>query len=101
MKKVSISKIFLIFPSLVLTSCGYGLKEVYDGVPYNSTNFVENYYRVWDKTIDHRNDGNKITKTLDTRVLDYEKDSVFTRMNNDEDYKHFQKCEMKRWISKI
>ena len=94
MKKVLISKIFLIFPSLVLTSCGYGLKEVYDGVPYNSTNFVENYYRVWDKTIDHRNDGNKITKTLDTRVLDYEKDSVFTRMNNDEDYKHFQKCEM-------
>ena len=53
MKKLSISKFLLIVPSLILTSCGYGLKEVYNGVPYNSSNFVDNYYRVWNKNIDY------------------------------------------------
>ena len=97
MKKMnSASKILLIFPSLVITSCGYGLKEVYNGVPYNSSNFVDNYYMVWDKNIDYRKSNNSITKTEETRVLDYDKDKVFIRMNDDSDYKHFQECE-KNW----
>lgn len=98
MKKNSISKIFLIFPSLVITSCGYGLKEVYDGVPYNNTNFVDNYYMVWDKNIDYRNSNNSITKTEEKRVLDYNNDKVFMRMDDANDYKHFQDCES-NWFS--
>lgn len=96
--KHSASKILLIFPSLVLTSCGYGLKEVYDGIPYNSTNFTENYYMVWDKNIDYRKDNNSITKTEEKRILDYDKDKVFLRMNDDDDYKHYQECE-KNWLT--
>ncbi len=100
MKKHSISKIFLLFPSLVLTSCGYGLKEVYEGIPYNSTEFTENYYRVWDKSIDYRQEQNKITKTLETRILEQEKDKVFVKPFAGEgfetDYENFKICE-KNW----
>ena len=42
--KLSRFKILLIAPSILLTSCGYGLKETYKGVPYNSTNYEENYF---------------------------------------------------------
>ena len=51
MKKLSPFKLLLIAPSIIITSCGYGLKEVYDGVPYNSSNFFENYYENWDNKI--------------------------------------------------
>ena len=43
-----IFRILLFFPALVLTSCGYGLKQIYDGNLYNSPIWENNYYRVYD-----------------------------------------------------
>ena len=42
MKKSFLFKLLIIAPALIVTSCGYGLKEVYSGIPYNSTNYFEN-----------------------------------------------------------
>ena len=82
MKKLSPFKLLLIAPSIIITSCGYGLKEVYNGVPYNSSNFLENYYSVWDKKINPYLEGNKITKIETEHELDYSKDYVFTSMSD-------------------
>ena len=49
--KLSRYKLLLVFPALALSSCGYGLKQTYKGVPYNSTVFAENYYNVWNNDI--------------------------------------------------
>ena len=70
MKKFSSFRLLIIAPSLLLSACGYGLKEVYKGVPYNSSNFRENYYNVWNASINPYADGHKITKTEETRVID-------------------------------
>ena len=70
MKKSSSFKILLFAPALLLSSCGYGLKEVYKGVPYNSTVFEENYYNVWNSAINPNAEGNKITKKEEVRVID-------------------------------
>ena len=67
--KLSRFKLLIIAPSILITACGYGLKEVYNGVPYNSTNFFENYYNVWDKSINPYQEGNKITETRENKVL--------------------------------
>lgn len=53
----------VILPTLILTSCGYGLKEVYDGAAYNSPVFEENYYRVWNSKIDENSNKNAITSS--------------------------------------
>jgi hypothetical protein len=58
-----------------LTSCGYALKEVYDGVPFNSTNYAENYYKVWDSRIDSSNNNNQITSKT-SRVLEKDRDLI-------------------------
>lgn len=44
----------------ILSSCGYGLKELYDGNAYNSPIYAENYYRVYNADIDPNNENNKI-----------------------------------------
>lgn len=43
-----IIKVMLFAPTLALTACGYGLKEIYDGNLYNSPVWENNYYRTWD-----------------------------------------------------
>ena len=58
-------KFLLIVPSLFVTACGYGLKEIYDGVPYTSGDFFKNYYSVWDNRINPYKDGNMITSKED------------------------------------
>ena len=63
--KKSVFKILLIAPALVVSSCGYGLKEVYSGIPYNTTDFFKNYYNVWNDNINPYKDGNKITVSKD------------------------------------
>lgn len=100
MKKKSLFKILVFTPAVLLTACGYGLKEVYTGIPYNSTNFEANYYNVWDKAINHNSGDNNITETKKEIELDYVKDSVFTRLENksfEEDYMHFKNCEPLNW----
>ena len=84
MMKLSHFRLLLIAPSLLLTSCGYGLKEVYSGIPYNSTDFTENYFNVWDKRINPNAEGNKITVTKNIKELDKEKDNVFTSLKDNE-----------------
>ena len=75
-------KLLLIAPSLILTSCGYGLKEIYNGVPYTSGNFFENYYSVWNDAINPYKDNNKINNTLEEHALDVNSDKVFTSVKD-------------------
>lgn len=95
MKKLSVSKLIILLPTLFLTACGYGLKEIYKGIPYASANFLENYYNVWDKEINYNND-KSITERKETRTLEDVKDFVFTRLENDDyndSYNNFKVCE--------
>ncbi len=71
----------LVAPSLVITACGYGLKETYKGVPYNSTEFTENYYKVWDSAINPYSGENKITDKRDVHVLN-DADLPFTSLSD-------------------
>ncbi len=80
--KLSRFKLLLIAPSLILTSCGYGLKEVYEGRPYDSSIFKENYFNVWDKRINPYKEGNKITVTKENYILDEEQDKVFLSLKD-------------------
>ena len=75
--KRSLFKLLLIAPSLAITACGYGLKEIYNGVPYNSGDFMKNYYSVWNDKINPYKDNNKITYQEDERELT-SADAVFT-----------------------
>ena len=79
--KLSPFKLFLFAPTLLLSSCGYGLREVYQGVPYNSTNFLENYYNVWDSSINPYSDDNKIKETTETLELS-ESNKVFRSLDD-------------------
>lgn len=81
MKKL-VFKLCSFVPFLVLTSCGYGLKEVYEGIPYNSTVFEENYFNSWDKTLDSTNDKYEVNKVEEERVLT-DSDYVFTSFESD------------------
>ena len=64
--KSSPFKVLLFAPALILTSCGYGLKEVYQGVPYASTDYFANYFNEWEASINPYNSGNKIKDTAET-----------------------------------
>jgi len=77
----SIYKILLFAPVLVLTSCGYGLKETYNGIPYNSTVFEENYYNVWNDQINPYSEKNKINQQSEVRHLEENEDQVFVSMD--------------------
>lgn len=77
MRKISFKIILPLLGLLSITSCGYGLDEIYKGNAYNSPIFEENYYRVWHKDIDSKKSNNKITSSQ-TRVLNEENDLVFT-----------------------
>ena len=79
--KLSKFKFLLIVPSVLITACGYGLKETYEGVPYNTTDFFKNYFNVWNNDINPNNASNKITEKYDEYALDEEKDKVFTSTN--------------------
>ena len=92
--KLSAFKLLLIAPSILLTSCGYGLKEVYEGVPYNSSVFSENYYNVWNDSINPHNASNKITDKKEAKALSTESDLVFTKMSD----VNFRECDDK-WSS--
>lgn len=73
------------FVALLVTSCGYGLKEVYKGNVYNSPVFEENYYRVWDSKIDPNNKNNLINKE-EVIELDTTQDLVFTSYFDEADH---------------
>lgn len=92
--KLSHFKILLIAPSMLLTACGYGLKEVYNGIPYNSTVFQENYFNVWNDKINPNKEGSKITETKDAVALSLEEHKVFTKISD----VNFRNCD-DEWAS--
>ncbi|MDR0934911.1 MAG: hypothetical protein LBM03_01225 [Erysipelotrichaceae bacterium] len=63
------NKIGLLLLVGVLSSCGYGLREIYTGDAYNSPIFGENYYRHYDEAINPNID-NQITETVELRLTD-------------------------------
>lgn len=97
MKKLSPFKLLLIAPSIILTSCGYGLKEIYNGVPYNSSNFFDNYYSVWNDSINPYKDGNKITETYDEKELDDKENVVFTSAVDNANFQ-FNELESDKYV---
>lgn len=70
-------KFLLIVPSLLITACGYGLKEIYDGVPYVSGDFFKNYYSEWDNRINPYKDNNQIVEMKEEKEL-ADSDLVFS-----------------------
>lgn len=83
--KASNKKLFLLIPTLLLTSCGYGLKEVYDGVPYNSPVFEENYFDVWHDKINPSHKKYSVNKIEEEHTIG-EDDLPFTSLE-DENFK--------------
>lgn len=76
--KRSLYKIFALVMVSGLTACGYSLNELYNGDSFNSVNFADNYYSVWNDEINYKEAKNKITSTHDVITLDESQDSVFT-----------------------
>lgn len=72
----------VLFPLIfALTSCGYGLKEVYLGDAYASGNFQKDYYRVWNEKIDERSTKNSIIRK-ESYELSADSDYVFTEYSD-------------------
>ena len=73
-------KLLFIAPALLLSACGYGLKEVYPGSVYNSVDYNENFYREWNKDVNYHSDNSKIENlSEDVYQLNTESDHVFTK----------------------
>ena len=77
-------KFLLLSPTLLICACGYGLKEVYPGSVYNSVDYYENFYRIWDEDIAYHTEKSKVDN-IDENVyiLNKETDHVFTSFNSD------------------
>ena len=88
MKKLTFKMLPLI-PMLALTACGYGLSEIYSGVPYTSTVFEENYYNIWDATLDYRSNKYAVNEVAGERFLTEQDDLVFTSYESN----NFKECE--------
>ena len=75
---------FLLFaPALLLTACGYGLKEIYPGSVYNSVDYYQNFYRDWSKNINYHEDNSKVDNIDATPYqLDKTDDFVFEKFSD-------------------
>ncbi len=74
-------KLLLIAPTLVLTACGYGLRDIYKGIQYNSSVFEENYFNEWKDAINPYSKKTKINLINQTYSLN-ESDNIFTSVND-------------------
>lgn len=79
--KKKLSVLVLVASTGLLTACGYAYKDAYKGEAYTSTNYLENYYDVWDSRIDEQNENNKITDKTERKVGDA--DNLFLSYNSD------------------
>lgn len=76
-------KFLSLLPALLLTACGYGLKEVYPGTVYNSVDYYQNFYREWDKNVNYHKDGSKVENIDGTpKELSSSENLVFTRFSD-------------------
>ena len=83
MNKNKFKYISLIIPALLLTGCGYGLKEIYEGDVYISVDYNRNFYREWDDGINYHKDGNKVDNVnQEVYQLDKDINKVFTNYND-------------------
>ncbi len=73
-------KFLLLIPAMLLSGCGYGLKEIYQGDVYVSVDYNKNFYSEWDETLFKVEEDNKDQPVYS---LDKENDSVFTSFNDD------------------
>ena len=73
----------MFVPVLLLSGCGYGLKEIYPGSVYNSVDYYQNFYKEWDKNVDYHSSTSKV-KNLDAEPseLNDVKDKVFTKFSD-------------------
>ena len=83
MNKNRLKFLSLIIPTLLLTGCGYGLKEIYSGDVYISVDYNRNFYREWNDEINYRKEGNKV-ENVEQEVYQLDKDvnKVFTNFND-------------------
>ena len=73
----------LFIPTILLTACGYGLKEIYPGDVYNSVDYERNFYRIWDDEINYHNENNQVeNKEQEIYQLDKTNNGVFTNFND-------------------
>ena len=85
-KKISFLSVSLL--TIVLSACGYGLKEYYEGDAYNSGNFQKDYYHVWNSKIDPNNSKNQIVDSHEYALNDID-DYIFESYN----YANFRLCD--------
>ena len=73
----------MFIPTILLTACGYGLKEIYPGDVYNSVDYERNFYRIWDDEINYHNENNQVeNKEQEIYQLDKTNNGVFTNFND-------------------
>ena len=83
MNKNKFKFVILALPTLLLTGCGYGLKEIYPGNVYNSVDYNLNFYRVWDDEINYHQENNQVDNDeQEVYQLDKSTNSVFTNFND-------------------
>lgn len=69
MNNKKIKLLFFLLPSLALTSCRYGLKEIYNNQFFNSPIFEDNYYRMWDSNLSRIDNRQTYEITSNDRVF--------------------------------
>ena len=77
-------KLLFIAPALLLSGCGYGLKEIYPGTVYISVDYYENFYREWSKDVNYHSSDSKVDNVeQEVYQLNKENDHVFTSFCDD------------------
>ena len=77
-------KLLFIAPALLLSACGYGLKEIYPGSVYTSVDYYQNFYREWDDEINYHSEKSKVDNlSEDAYQLNKENDHVFTKFGEE------------------
>lgn len=73
-------KLLILSPTLLLTACGYGLKEIYKGSVYNDVDYYENFYRDWNEDVDYHSPEKSKVENINEDVyqLNETSDYVFT-----------------------
>ena len=68
---------------MLLTGCGYGLKEIYEGDVYISTDYNRNFYREWNDEINYKKENNQVENDEEEIYqLDRVTNKVFTNYND-------------------
>jgi len=83
MKTKYLKFIPLLLSSLVITACGYSLRELYSGDAYNDSNFAKNFYEVKESSFANVRESKKITLSEDEIFEHFEDDNFNTIVGKD------------------